>query len=535
MARAHVLRPITTETGDLLYGAQVLVRESAMSVPINQPIYAAATGTDTLPNPFVTSSAMLDFWLDVPQRISVLIQKDGHSDILVYLDAPPPPEETARTDSPLQITGAQLPGRVLLAGSTPGQATWADPPTNSGVTPLVSVIHEQFGLAADPTGWTFVQSAATRDYPTEVPSDQGYTHSLHMVGTGNVASLVARTPGFTLAEPGYVSCWLRPNLAAGEQVVVVVTNNVGARTVLETITGVRPWGFYRYGLAAGTYQSMSVEYTGAATLSGSSGHEVWTTDVHATYGGQVPTHTHSGVGANSVLLGTSAVASAADSIAVGHSASATGTSSTAVGNGAQASGSDAIAIGSGAQAANGQDIAIGHSATGSVTAASWTAIGDTAYSDSANGTAIGQSASVYSDSGTAVGSDAYVSDTADSGVAIGDAAQVRAFNGVAIGINALVDDGHADSVAIGRNASSTAALQVVLGDTSAPYMSIVVGNKLYAVSAVQLGTDATSRLGFFGAEGTNKPTVTGSTGGIAALQNVLGALAGLGLITNSTS
>ena len=60
-------------------------------------------------------------------------------------------------------------------------------------------------------------------------------------------------------------------------------------------------------------------------------------------------------------------------------------------------------------------------------------------------------------------------------------------------------------------------------------------NKLYALTQVNFGTDATSRLGFFGAEGTVKPTVTGSDGGNLALRNLISALAGLGLLTNNTT
>ena len=44
-----------------------------------------------------------------------------------------------------------------------------------------------------------------------------------------------------------------------------------------------------------------------------------------------------------------------------------------------------------------------------------------------------------------------------------------------------------------------------------------------------------STLGFFGATPTTKPTITGSRGGNAALADLLTKLAGLGLLTDSTS
>ncbi|MFF7198197.1 hypothetical protein ACFZAM_31375 [Streptomyces sp. NPDC008079] len=506
-----------------------------MSVPVSQTLYTGPTGTDVLPNPFTADNGILDFWVDLPQRVSVLIQKDGHSDILVYLDAAPPPEETARTDSPLVVTGEQLPGRVLLAGTTRGQATWSDPPTNSGVTPQVTVLMEQFALARDPVGWTFTQSAAGRSYAAEVPAGQGYTYSLHETITGNAGSLVAKTPGFTLGEPGWVSCWIRTNLAAGEQIVIAITNQIGVRTVLETVTGVRDWGFYRYTVAAGTYQSLTIETTGAATFTGSSGHEMWATGVRAVYGGQVPVHTHAGAGSGSVLLGASAVASGVNAVALGPTASATGSGGVAVGYGAQSAGTGSLALGSGAQAKSNQTVAVGANANGSVTAATWTAIGADSYVDSATGTAIGNTAAVYAAGGTAVGSAAYVGNLGAGAVAIGAGAQALAPNSVALGAGAVVAATHTKSVAIGAGAATTAAGQLMLGNAASPNLSVVIANKVYAVGTVQIGTDATSRLGFFGSEGTNKPTVAGSTSSVVALQGLLGALAGLGLITNATT
>ena len=46
---------------------------------------------------------------------------------------------------------------------------------------------------------------------------------------------------------------------------------------------------------------------------------------------------------------------------------------------------------------------------------------------------------------------------------------------------------------------------------------------------------AAGTLGFYGAAGTTKPTVSGAKGGNTALGALIGALAGLGLITDATS
>jgi hypothetical protein len=530
------MRPIIGDTGDLLYGAQVTVREAGQSVKVAQPMYAGPTGEEQLTNPFITANGVIDFWMDTPQRVSVLVQKDGFSDILVYLDAAPPPEETARTDSPLLIVGDQVPGNVLLAGDTPGQAVWGPVPANSGVTPRVTVINEDFDLARDPAGWTFTQAAtSTRDYPAEAPTDWGYSRSLHGKHTGNAGDLVVVTPGFTLTEAGFVSLWVRPTLATGESVIIAATTQGGTKTVLETLTQTRPWGFYRYPLAAGTYQSVSVEFKGAAAFVAGSGHEMWTTGLQVLYGGTVPTHTHSGSGTGSVALGTSAAASGVASVAIGTSAQATASNATAFGARAQATATDAVAVGPDSKALSQNGVAVGARANGSLAATGWTAVGADAYVDSTDGTAIGRQAKVYGQSGAAIGPTAYVGPSATGAVALGQNAQALASGGVALGPNSVVGSTHSNATAIGSNAKTSAALQTMFGNPSVTSGAVIFCGKLYALSAVNLGTDASSRLGFFGAEGTVKPTVTGSDGSNLALRNLISALAGLGLLINNTT
>lgn len=55
-------------------------------------------------------------------------------------------------------------------------------------------------------------------------------------------------------------------------------------------------------------------------------------------------------------------------------------------------------------------------------------------------------------------------------------------------------------------------------------------------SGVKVGESATQTLGFYGATGVVKPTVTGARDETeGALANLLAALANLGIITNSTT
>lgn len=531
------MRPIIGENGDLLTGAVVTVREAGMSVRLAQPLYAKPTGGEQMTNPHVAANGILDFWLEDPQRVSILIQSEAHSDILVYLDAAPPPEETARTDSPLLITGDQTPGHILMAGDKTGEAVWKPPVTNSsGVTPLVTVINEPFSWGQDPAGWSFTQSAqTTRDYSTEAPEDSGLVRSLHVKHASNAASFTLASPGFTLVEPGSVSLWLRTSLATGEAVTLAVTSQAGTKTVLQTVAATRGWGLYRFALSAGTYQSVSVEFAGASVFAAGSGHEVWVSGVKVVYGGQVPEHSHPGSGADSVLLGTAGQASGQGAVAVGNGAKANASKATAFGFQAEAAAANSLAVGIAAKALATDSTAIGARASGSLVNTAWTAIGSDAYVDSTKGTAIGAGAKTYGENGTAIGNAAYVGSAGTGGTAIGNGAQALAPGSLALGENAIVAASHNNSTAIGNGAATSAAGQIMLGNPAQPSRSIVVANRLYAVSAVNLGSDATSRLGFFGAEGTVKPVVTGSDGGNLALRNTIAALAGMNLFTNNTT
>jgi hypothetical protein len=343
------------------------------------------------------------------------------------------------------------------------------------------------------------------------------------------------SPGFTLTEPGFASVWVKPTLTTGESVVIAVTNQAGTKTVLQTLTTTRDWGFYRFPLTAGTYRSMSVEFIGAATFSGTTGHEMWATGVKVQYGGQVPAHTHAGAGSGSVLLGPAAAASGTNSVAVGSAAKATASNATAFGYRAQASATDSLAVGPDSQAPSVNSVAVGPRATGSLASTGWIAVGTDSYSDAVDGTAIGRSAKVYGVGGTAIGYNSYAGPGATNAVALGKASQALASASLALGANTVVAANHSGSAAIGDGATTSAAEQTMLGNPNYPFRSVVAVNRVYALSAVNLGTDGTSRLGFFGAEGTVRPVVTGSDGGVLALRNLLGALAGFGLITNNTT
>lgn len=532
MARAHLFRPITDREGNLLYSATVTVREVNYAIPIGQPMYSGNTGTDTLDNPFTAVNGAIDFWVDTPQRVSILVEAAEQDDILAYLDAQPPPEQIVSTDSPLEIVNApSVSGQVLLSTSTAGEAQWGDPPSGTGLTPVVVVASQSFTSGSDPVGWAFVETGgAAHVYdPATIPPGTNYSFSLKMTQSANGGVGTVTGPTFTLLEAGRVSMWLRSDIAPTETFTVKIVNSASVQTTQATLAQDQDWGFYAFDLAAGTWHSL-LTYTGQSAYDASTPHTVWLAGYVAQYGGNVPPHSHNGTGTSSVALGTGAVASATGSTAVGASASATGTDSTAFGYNANAVGTSALAAGYNASAPVDYSLAVGSGATGSGTATAWTAVGYNANAGGQEAVAVGKNATVSSDYGVAVGSGAVVGASSGSAVAIGQNASAQAANAVALGLGATVATSHNNSVALGANAITTSANQIMAGNTGA-IVTVLGGLQNYGIAS--LGSP-TGRIGFYGSTGNTIQTVAGSDDGNVTLRTLVQALANLGLIVNNS-
>jgi hypothetical protein len=531
VARAHLFRPITDPQGNLLYNATVTVREVDFAVPIAQTMWSDATSTSdsaVLANPFTAVNGVIDFWLDTPQRVSLLVQSEGIQDILVYLDAPPAPEEIVSSTSSMKIVNAPVTsGQVLLSTGTAGEFQWGNPPTGTGLTPVVVVSSQSFSAGFDPVGWGFSGSSSSHTYdPSTLPPGTNYTYSLHGVLTAASGSLTVTGPSFTLLESGTLAVWFKTTLQAGETVAIKVTSPGPTTTVLGTINSTRDWGFYSYNLAAGTY-TPSFVLTGTGTFTGAA-HDMWMTGYVSTYGGNVPPHTHAGAGSNSVALGLSSVASGTAATAVGASSQATNTNATAYGYNAHATGNSALAMGINAAATADYSLAVGAGASGSGTSTAWTAVGYNATASGQEAVAVGKNATASADYAAAVGSGASAS--AASSVAIGQSASAQATSGVAIGQGAVVGSTHNNSVALGSGATTTGSNQIVLGNAGA--LTIIPGS-LQNYGLVSLGQPDT-RVGFYGSTGNVQQVVSGSDDGNVTLRTLTSALANMGLIVNNS-
>lgn len=531
MARAHLFRPVTDREGNLLYNATVTVREVDYAIPVGQPLYAGPTGEDTLDNPFTAVNGVIDFWIETPQRMSVLVQHDQVSDILVYLDAPPPPEEIVSSTTPLEIVNAPtVSGQVLLSTSTAGQAQWGNPPSGTGLTPVVVASSQSFTSGGDPAGWGFVQTNGgghTYD-PLSIPSGTNYQYSLRMTQSANNGTVTLTGPAFNLLESGRLSVWIKSSLFAGETFTVKVSDISAVQTTLTTISETRDWGFYAFDLAAGTYTPIFT-YTGQATFAAGD-HSLWMTGYVAQYGGNIPPHNHNGTGTNSVALGTGATATGNSATAVGVNASAAGVNASAYGYGTSAGGANTLAAGYNAAAGADYSMAIGSGATGSATNQAWVSVGYGANATGTESVAMGKNASAQADYSVAVGSAAQAGSSGTSAVAVGQNAVANGANSVAIGQGAVVGATHNNSVALGAAAATTGANQIVLGNAAA--IATITGS-LQNYGIASLGS-ATSRIGFYGAAGNTIQTISGSDDGNVTVRSLVNALAAMGLVINNT-
>lgn len=531
MARAHMFRPITSREGNLLYNATVTVREVNYSIPVAQPLYAGPTGETELPNPFTAVNGVIDFWVEIPQRMSLLVEHEEVSDILVYLDAPPPPEEIVSTASPLEIVNEPtVSGQVLLSTSTAGQAQWGNPPVGTGLTPVVVASSQSFNSGSNPAGWNFVESnGGGHSYdPLTTPPGTNYQHSLKMSQTASNGSVAVTGPTFTLLESGRLSLWIKTGFNAGESATVKVFPPSAVQTTLVTISETRDWGFYSFDLAPGTWTPI-ITYTGQPVFAAGE-HSLWMTGYVAQYGGNIPPHNHNGTGTNSVALGTGSTATATASTAVGAQADATGLNSTAYGYNAQATGANSLAVGYNSAAITDYSMAIGSGATGDNVSPAWVAMGYGANASGEEAVAVGKNAAVLADFASAVGPGAQVGVNGSSAVAVGQNAQALGASSVAIGQGAVVGATHNNSVALGAQAATTSANQVMLGNPGA--ITTITGS-LQNYGIASLGS-AESRVGFFGSAGNTLQIVSGSDDGNVTLRSLVQALAAMGLIVNQT-
>jgi hypothetical protein len=559
MSRVHVLRPIQDEAGNLLSGATVQVDAYATpDVATLQTIWAYPDVSDATvySNPITAADGILDFWLDEPERLTLIVSYAGRPDEVVVVDALPSGSEIVQSDVPLRITNAPADGEVLFGTAIAGEAEWGTAPASvltpsvpgtayaTGATILAAVgAADERETQGGALGYLAVPGApagvpALASYTiTDPPTDPLFTYTTAVRIDGEVGETTqgnfASYP-YTMADGGRVELWVRVASSPGSAKTVVVVQPVNpddysnhwVRRLAFDPSQDGKW-VHLYIEVPDTSDGLIEVLVGETNSQSNAAVSTALAFLQATSGGVIPPHYHPGAGASSLAVGTGASAAGDFATAVGVNADAAEDYNIAVGYDAQAQGLNySFAMGATSRANASGSMAIGYAATASGTDSM--AVGHSSEATAADTSAVGHTARALAAQATAVGADALASGT--GALAIGANSQAAASQSIALGASALVDTTHAGSVAIGRAAASTSSNQVVLGVEG---NLVLVQGDWRNLGDTAFGS-ATSRLGFFGSAGSIKQEVTGSRDGNVALAALLTALDGMGIITDSS-
>jgi hypothetical protein len=571
VARAHVYRPITDEQGNLLPNCSVTVQD-ANGDPLGQPLYASPDGSESLTNPFVTSSGIVNLWVEEPQRLLVSVEPQSRPAFAVYVDAQPSGDEVFHSpQGRIKIVNQGTPGDILQLTTVPdkdagvvGEATWdAVPGTVVGLTAKTTIIDWPLNDDIVPAGITFTGIGGVINGAVATPVAGEAVVAATVVGTTLSKALlmpIATDTGLldtvvweysalatfdvTMTEAGIFSCYakavrdatLNPGDVTGgftEILAQVLTPAGWSVEVVGPTRYVSDTDFIPYSLLipAGTSKIRLIarhSFNGDDAVDTFTKSSVYIAGIKVVRGGQMPSHTHGdptaqtlvlgpgasvGTSVNATAIGAGTLVGADNGTAIGAAAEAANISSTAIGYSTLAAGDRAAAVGALCSATGNDAVAVGHGSSASGAAA----------------VAVGESSIASADYSVAVGTG--TSATGAGAIALGSDATAAAPDSAAIGPRATVAVGHSNSMAFGADAATTAADQIVLGTGTT---MVYVPGEFRVLGDTVIGSGG-SKVGFFGGAGVTKPAVTGSRSGNAALASLLTALSDLGLITDSTT
>lgn len=529
--RAHLYRTATDSAGNRLPNVEVTVYKAGSTQLVDQILYIGNTGSTTLANPFLTSTGIIDFYLDLPQSVKIGLSQGTAQNTIDNLEVTPAPENLVQSTTGFIVSGTPDVGQFLQC-TAPGQAAWvsADDLISTKASPLSTLKSYDFSgssmgdlVAQNPSAATvtptYVDVTADAKPPTWV-----FTKAVKFpVNT----PVILRLPAVTLPETGSLTFLYK---------VVAAATGIGAATARASVDSglvqlplpndpglLNQWNVAYLGdIPTGTHSVRIEQIPGTSPTS-----YVLFGPILLQYGNNIPFHTHGGTGVGSTVLGPSALAAWSQSTVVGGLAEALGDGATSYGYSAQAA-MDGVAVGAYSEAGSG-GVALGYYSTNLTGTSGGVAVGHQAQTLGDNATAVGFNTTGSGARSVALGSIAQAAGI--ESVAIGYSADALAEGGVALGSNSLVNTGHTNSVALGPGAITTAANQAVLGTATT---TVVVPGDLQASGSAALA-GAAGTLGFFGSAGTIRPTVTGSRSNNSVLTDLLVALDAMGLIVDGST
>lgn len=118
MARAHLNKAIIRKTSGLPSDGSCQVYEPGTTTPLAQTIYVGDTGVTARANPFTFTAGVIDFFLDVPQRVKLAITPSGGAEqIFDNIDVAPPAAPIPVLD-PSETADIQPVGTAAADGGT---------------------------------------------------------------------------------------------------------------------------------------------------------------------------------------------------------------------------------------------------------------------------------------------------------------------------------------------------------------------------------------------------------------------------------
>jgi hypothetical protein len=177
--RAHLRLPIQDANGNIQPGSVVQVMQNGISALLNDPLYPDDSSSTNLSNPFTSTDGNVDFYLDVPQRVDLVITAPGQAPA-TYPDIDVNEPVTAGLALTFPGLGTSSTQVGNLASATQNQAVALGDSAGASAVAATAVGQDAQANGAQST-------AVGQDAWAEVPQTVALGASANATGTGAIA------------------------------------------------------------------------------------------------------------------------------------------------------------------------------------------------------------------------------------------------------------------------------------------------------------------------------------------------------------
>lgn len=391
--RAHLYRPLQNGAGNLQTGATVRVIDPATGVNTTLPVYVHATGTDTYALPISVPDGILDFYLDLPQRVNLGVTTPtlaevifNDVDVILPVDLSTPGFRTSVGN--YSVVGGDLDtpafayGNDSLAigsGSIAGDAAYASDNDRNVQTVADGPYAKALGNQAQAignnavahgfqalaigkgalAGDTALDAVATANNQVMAIGNSADAEGAQAMAMGNTASAYG-TQGLAIGNSSSATSHggvaIGNSATAGEGYQKSFADTVGQSVAIGTNTEA-------HGTADTAVGADAISQVGGSDNTLLGAYAIAKTPTNTFVVGGTALGSNSGVQADySVAVGYQSFASGANSVTMGNAATTDSANAVAIGDSATINAVQAVAVGSGTVVGNISGIAIGHQA-----------------------------------------------------------------------------------------------------------------------------------------------------------------------------